>query len=55
MRLKDANSFDELFEKVITTRKPIFIEDDGKTAALITIEEWSSIRDKLSQRAPSDL
>ncbi|MNG38179.1 type II toxin-antitoxin system [compost metagenome] len=53
--VRATKSFDELLEKVITTRNPIFIEGDGKTAVLITIEEWNSIWDKLSQRAPSDL
>lgn len=47
--------FDELLDQVITTRKPFFIEGERRTAVLISMEEWESIRDKLIARAPSDL
>ena len=55
-RLTRATSnFDELLEKVITTRKPIFIDGERKTAVLISIEEWNSIQEKLRPRVQSDL
>ncbi|MGF6458107.1 type II toxin-antitoxin system prevent-host-death family antitoxin [Pseudomonas frederiksbergensis] len=50
-----TNNFDELLEKVITTRKPIFIDAERKTAVLISIEEWNSIQDKLRQHTPPGL
>lgn len=49
------NNFDELLEKVITTRKPIFIDGGQKSAVLISIEEWNAIQDKLRLRVLSDL
>ena len=49
------NNFDELLKKVITTRKPIFIHGERRSAVLISIEEWNSIQNKLSPRVPSDL
>ncbi|VVP58234.1 hypothetical protein PS838_05888 [Pseudomonas fluorescens] len=50
-----TSNFDELLEKVITTRKPIFIDGERKTAVLISIEEWNSIQEKLRPRVQSDL
>lgn len=50
-----TNNFDELLEKVITIRKPIFIDGERRSAVLIPIEEWNSMQDKLRPRAPSDL
>ena len=50
-----ANYFDELFEMVITTRKPIFIEGERRTAVLISMMEWESIQTELISRTPSDL
>ena len=50
-----TSNFDELLEKVITTRKPIFIDGERKTAVLISIEEWKFIQDKLRHHVPSDL
>lgn len=47
--------FDELLEQVITTRKPVFIEGERRTAVLISMVEWESIQAKLNSRAPSDL
>ena len=47
--------FDELFDQVITTRKPVFVDGARRTAVLISMEEWESIRDRLIARAPSDL
>jgi PHD/YefM family antitoxin component YafN of YafNO toxin-antitoxin module len=47
--------FEELLAQVITTRKPVFVDGVRGTAVLISIEEWESIQDKLSARAPSDL
>lgn len=49
------NNFDELLEKVITTRKPIFIDGEQKCAVLISIEEWNAIQDKLMPSVPSNL
>lgn len=48
------NNFDELLEKVITTRKPIFIDGEQKSAVLISIEEWNAIQDELRPRVLSD-
>lgn len=45
--------FDELLEHDITTRKPVFIDGESRSAVLVSIEEWNSIQDKLRQRAPS--
>jgi PHD/YefM family antitoxin component YafN of YafNO toxin-antitoxin module len=50
-----SSSFDELIEKVITTRKPIFIDGEQKSAVLISIEEWNAIQDELRPRGLSDL
>ena len=47
--------FDELLERVITTRKGVFIEGERRTAVLISMEEWVSIQDKLTARVSSDL
>jgi prevent-host-death family protein len=47
--------FDELLDQVITTRKPVFVVGERRTAVLISMEEWESIRDRLIARAPSDL
>ena len=49
------NNFDKLLEKVITTRKPIFIDGEQKSAVLISIEEWNAIQDELRPRVLSDL
>ena len=53
--IRAANVFDELLEKVITTRKPVFIDGERRCAVLISIEEWNSIQDKLRAHVPSDL
>ena len=47
--------FDELLDQVITTRKPVFIENGRRTAVLVSTEELGSIQAKLISRAPSDL
>lgn len=47
--------FDELLDQVITTRKPVFIDGQRRTAVLISMVEWESCQDKLIARAPSDL
>jgi len=47
--------FDELLDQVITTRKPVFIESESRTAVLLSMDEWKSIQDKLNSRAPVDL
>ncbi|MBV4467227.1 hypothetical protein KVG95_28335 [Pseudomonas sp. SWRI79] len=44
-----------MLEKVITTRKPIFIDGERRSAVLISIEQWNAIQDKLRPRVPSDL
>lgn len=49
-----TNNFDELLEKVITTRKPVFIDGQRRSAVLISIEEWNSLQDKLRPRVLSD-
>ena len=46
---------DELLDQVITTRKPVFIDGQRRTAVLVSMEEWESIQAKLISRAPSDL
>ena len=46
--------FDELLDQVITTRKPIFIEGERRTAVLVSMEELELIQAKLISRAPSD-
>ena len=50
-----TNNFDELLEKVITTRKPISIHGEQRSAVLISIEEWNAIQDELRPHVPSDL
>lgn len=50
-----TSNFDELLEKLITTRKPIFINGERRSAVLISIEQWNAIQDKLRPRVPSDL
>lgn len=40
---------------VITTRKPVFIEGERRTAVLVSMMEFESIQAKLISRAPSDL
>lgn len=47
--------FDELLDEVITTRKPVFIESESRTAVLLSMDEWKSIQDKLNSRASADL
>ncbi|PKH20614.1 hypothetical protein BI292_03350 [Pseudomonas sp. 43NM1] len=47
-------NFDDLLEQVITTRQPVFIHGERHGAVLITLEEWKSIQDKISSRAPSE-
>jgi len=47
--------FDELFDQVITTRKPVFVDGERGTAVLISMKEWESIQDKLISRTLSDL
>jgi PHD/YefM family antitoxin component YafN of YafNO toxin-antitoxin module len=47
--------FDELLDQVITTRKPVFIEGQRRTAVLLSMVEWESVQSKLISRAPSDL
>ena len=47
--------FDELLDQVITTRKPVFVDGERRTAVFISMEEWLSIQAKLISRAPSDL
>ena len=47
--------FDELLDQVITTRKPVFVDGERRTAVLISMEEWKTIQDKLIARAPSNL
>lgn len=51
--IRAAIHFDELLEHVITTRMPVFIDGESKSAVLISIEKWNSIQDKLRQRVPS--
>ena len=46
------NHFDELLEKVITTRKPVVIDGQRRSAVLISIEEWNAIQDELRPRVP---
>lgn len=50
-----ATHFDELLDQVITTRKPIFIDGERRSAVLISIEEWNAIQDKLMPSVPSNL
>lgn len=47
--------FDELLDQVITTGKPVFVDGACRTAVLVSMEEWESIRDRLIARAQSDL
>ncbi|MGA3798480.1 type II toxin-antitoxin system prevent-host-death family antitoxin [Pseudomonas fluorescens] len=46
--------FDELLDQVITTRKPVFVKGERRTAVLVSMEEWESIQAKLISRATSD-
>jgi PHD/YefM family antitoxin component YafN of YafNO toxin-antitoxin module len=48
-------NFDELLDQVITTRKPIFIDGERRSAVLISIEEWNAIQDKVMPSVPSPL
>ncbi|MDZ5431984.1 type II toxin-antitoxin system Phd/YefM family antitoxin [Pseudomonas fluorescens] len=50
-----ATHFDELLDQVITTRKPIFIDGERRSAVLISIEEWNAIQDKVMPSVPSNL
>lgn len=50
-----TRNFDELIEKVIMMRKPVFIDGQRRSAVLISIEEWNTIQDELRPRVPSDL
>jgi PHD/YefM family antitoxin component YafN of YafNO toxin-antitoxin module len=50
-----TTQFDELLDQVITTRKPIFIDGERRSAVLISIEEWNAIQDKLMPSVPSSL
>lgn len=50
-----TRNFDELLEKVIMTRKPVFIDGQRRSAVQISIEEWNAIQDELRPRVPSDL
>ena len=50
-----TRNFDELIEKVIMTRKPVFIDGQRRSAVLISIEEWNTIQDELRPRVRSDL
>jgi PHD/YefM family antitoxin component YafN of YafNO toxin-antitoxin module len=50
-----TRNFDELIEKVIMTRKPVFIDGQRRSAVLISIEEWNTIQDELRPRVPPDL
>ena len=47
--------FDELLDQVITTRKPVFIDGERRSAVLISIEEWNATQDELRPRVLSDL
>jgi len=47
--------FDELLDQVITTRKPVFIENGRRVAVLVSMEELESIQVKLNSRAPADI
>jgi PHD/YefM family antitoxin component YafN of YafNO toxin-antitoxin module len=46
------NNFDELLERVITTRKPVVIDGQRRSAVLVSIEEWNVIQDDLRPRVP---
>jgi prevent-host-death family protein len=50
-----TRNFDELLEKVVMTRKPVFIDGQLRSAVLISIEEWNAIQDELRPRVQSDL
>ncbi|OXR28264.1 hypothetical protein PSUM_27520 [Pseudomonas umsongensis] len=50
-----ATHFDELLDQVITTRKPIFIDGERRSAVLISIEEWNAIQGELRLRVLSNL
>lgn len=53
--IRAAFHFDELLEHVITTRKPVFIDGENKSAVLISIEEWISVQEKLRHPSSSAL
>lgn len=46
------NNFDELLERVITTRKPVVIDGQRRSAVLVSIDEWNVIQDDLRPRVP---
>jgi prevent-host-death family protein len=46
------NNFDELLERVITTRKPVVIDGQRRSAVLVSIEEWNVIQGDLRPRVP---
>lgn len=46
--------FDELLDQVITTRKPVFIENGRRIAVLVSTEELEHIQAKLDSLARSD-
>jgi PHD/YefM family antitoxin component YafN of YafNO toxin-antitoxin module len=50
-----TRNFDELLEKVIMTRKPVFIDGQQRSAVLISIGEWNAIQDELRPGVPPDL
>ncbi|MGF6457908.1 hypothetical protein [Pseudomonas frederiksbergensis] len=49
-----TRNFDKLLEKVILTRKPVFIDGQQRSAVLISIEEWNAVQDELRPRVLSD-
>ncbi|QJI41127.1 hypothetical protein HKK52_09415 [Pseudomonas sp. ADAK2] len=48
-----TRNFDELLEKVIMMRKPVFIDGQQRRAVLISIEECA-VQDELRSRVLSD-
>ncbi|CAI8778308.1 type II toxin-antitoxin system prevent-host-death family antitoxin [Pseudomonas serbica] len=50
--IRAMNNFDELLERVITTRKPVVIDGQRRSAVLVSIEEWNVIQDELRPRVP---
>lgn len=53
--VRATRNFDELLEKVILTRKPVFIDGQQRSAVLISVEEWNAVQDELRARVLSDL
>lgn len=53
--VRATRNFDELLEKVILTRKPVFIDAQQRSAVLISVEEWNAVQDELRARVLSDL